>query len=134
MSVSINEGFFGGAGGGCFAGFADFDGEKGCEYRCPVFPTQAEDCNAVDDDCDGRIDEDLETLKQLEILVDGEGPSQYLLQIFLKEAAQIEHDPQAGPFFFEIIQRKGSNGFGAGNFRALFDSIERQQRQEKRVP
>ena len=82
----------------------------------------------------GRIDEDLETLKQLEILVDGEGPSQYLLQIFLKEAAQIQHDPQAGPFFFEIIQRKGSNGFGAGNFRALFESIERQQRQEKRVP
>jgi 4-hydroxyphenylpyruvate dioxygenase len=82
----------------------------------------------------GRIDEQLETLKQLEILVDGEGPSQYLLQIFLKEAARLEHDPQAGPFFFEIIQRKGSNGFGAGNFRALFESIERQQRQDGRQP
>jgi 4-hydroxyphenylpyruvate dioxygenase len=82
----------------------------------------------------GSIDEDVDTLKRLEILVDGEGPKQYLLQIFLKEAALLEHDPQAGPFFFEIIQRKGSNGFGAGNFRALFESIERQQRQDKRVP
>ena len=35
--------------------------------------------------------------------------------------------PQAGPFFFEIIQRKGDQGFGAGNFRALFESIEREQ-------
>jgi len=44
---------------GCSAGFADFDGERGCEYRCPVFPVQAEDCNGVDDDCDGRVDEGL---------------------------------------------------------------------------
>ena len=34
----------------------------------------------------------------------------------------------AGPFFYEIIQRKGDRGFGAGNFRALFESIEREQR------
>jgi 4-hydroxyphenylpyruvate dioxygenase len=81
----------------------------------------------------GRIDEDLATLRELEILVDGEGPGQYLLQIFLKEAAGIHHDPEAGPFFFEIIQRKGSNGFGAGNFRALFESIERQQRMDRRI-
>jgi 4-hydroxyphenylpyruvate dioxygenase len=81
----------------------------------------------------GGIDEDIETLRALEILVDGEAPGQYLLQIFLKEAAQIQHDPQAGPFFFEIIQRKGSNGFGAGNFRALFESIERQQRMDRRI-
>jgi 4-hydroxyphenylpyruvate dioxygenase len=33
----------------------------------------------------------------------------------------------AGPFFFELIQREGDTGFGAGNFRALFDSVERQQ-------
>jgi 4-hydroxyphenylpyruvate dioxygenase len=79
----------------------------------------------------GQIDEDLATLRQLEILVDGEGPRQYLLQIFLKEAARLEHDREAGPFFFEIIQRKGSNGFGAGNFRALFESIERQQRADR---
>ena len=81
----------------------------------------------------GGIDEDLQVLRQLEILVDGEGPKQYLLQIFLKEAAQLEHDPEAGPFFFEIIQRRGSNGFGAGNFRALFESIERQQRLDRRI-
>jgi 4-hydroxyphenylpyruvate dioxygenase len=77
----------------------------------------------------GQIDEAIADLRELEILVDGEGPGKYLLQIFLKEAALLEHDPEAGPFFFEIIQRKGSNGFGAGNFRALFESIERQQRQ-----
>ena len=41
--------------------------------------------------------------------------------------------PRPGPFFFEIIQRKGSNGFGAGNFRALFESIERQQRAGRRA-
>jgi 4-hydroxyphenylpyruvate dioxygenase len=81
----------------------------------------------------GRIDEDLAILRQLEILVDGEGPKQYLLQVFLKEAARLEHDPSAGPFFFEIIQRKGSNGFGAGNFRALFESIEREQRLDRRI-
>ncbi|HEY0709882.1 MAG TPA: VOC family protein, partial [Polyangia bacterium] len=77
----------------------------------------------------GKIDEDLAILRELEILVDGESPGKYLLQIFLKEAALIEHDREAGPFFFEIIQRKGSNGFGAGNFRALFESIEREQKQ-----
>jgi 4-hydroxyphenylpyruvate dioxygenase len=81
----------------------------------------------------GTIDEDISVLRELEILVDGEGARQYLLQIFLKEAAFLEHDPEAGPFFFEIIQRKGSNGFGAGNFRALFESIERQQRQGRRI-
>ena len=50
----------------------------------------------------------------------------YLLQIFLKEAAGLYHDREAGPFFFEIIQRKGDQGFGAGNFRALFEAIERE--------
>src|SRR5579872_4251725 len=75
----------------------------------------------------GGIDEEIETLRRLEILVDGEKPRQYLLQIFLKEAAGLHHDPEAGPFFFEIIQRKGDQGFGAGNFRALFEAIEREQ-------
>ncbi|MDB4967373.1 MAG: 4-hydroxyphenylpyruvate dioxygenase [Myxococcales bacterium] len=79
----------------------------------------------------GGIDEDIPTLRELEILVDGEAARKYLLQIFLKESADLHDDPTAGPFFFEIIQRKGSNGFGAGNFRALFESIERQQRQER---
>ncbi|HWE26816.1 MAG TPA: VOC family protein, partial [Polyangia bacterium] len=79
----------------------------------------------------GSIDEDIDVLRELEILVDGEAARKYLLQIFLKESSHHLGDPNAGPFFFEIIQRKGSNGFGAGNFRALFESIERQQRQER---
>jgi 4-hydroxyphenylpyruvate dioxygenase len=79
----------------------------------------------------GGIDEDIAILKQLEILVDGEAARKYLLQIFLKESSAILSDPTAGPFFFEIIQRKGSNGFGAGNFRALFESIERQQKMDR---
>jgi 4-hydroxyphenylpyruvate dioxygenase len=75
----------------------------------------------------GALDEDLSVLRELEILVDGAAPGKYLLQIFLKEAAGLHHDPEAGPFFFEIIQRKGDEGFGAGNFRALFEAIERAQ-------
>ncbi len=81
----------------------------------------------------GDIDEDRKVLRELEILVDGEAHHRYLLQIFLKESAGLFKDPAAGPFFFEIIQRKGSEGFGAGNFRALFESIERQQRYERRI-
>jgi 4-hydroxyphenylpyruvate dioxygenase len=73
------------------------------------------------------IEEDLQTLRELEILVDGAGPGRYLLQIFLKDSAGLYGSPEAGPFFYEIIQRKGDEGFGAGNFRALFESIEREQ-------
>ena len=73
------------------------------------------------------IDEDLGALKELGILVDGKGPGRYLLQIFMREAAALLKDAQAGPFFVELIQRKGDLGFGEGNFRALFESIERQQ-------
>ncbi len=75
----------------------------------------------------GAIEEDVAILRELQILVDGAAPGSYLLQIFLKDAAGLWHDPEAGPFFFEIIQRKGDKGFGAGNFRALFESIEREQ-------
>jgi 4-hydroxyphenylpyruvate dioxygenase len=75
----------------------------------------------------GSIDESIDVLRELEILVDGQEERRYLLQIFLKEAAGLHHDPEAGPFFFEIIQRKGDQGFGAGNFRALFEAIEREQ-------
>jgi 4-hydroxyphenylpyruvate dioxygenase len=82
----------------------------------------------------GQIDESLPTLRELEILVDGERPHAYLLQIFLKEAAGLYHDPEAGPFFFEIIQRKGDQGFGAGNFRALFEAIEREQTATRALP
>jgi 4-hydroxyphenylpyruvate dioxygenase len=53
-----------------------------------------------------------------------------MLQIFLKESAGLYRDPKAGPFFYEVIQRKGDRGFGAGNFRALFESIEREQRKQ----
>ena len=75
----------------------------------------------------GTIDEDLNILRELQILVDGDGPHSYLLQIFLREASGLYREAAAGPFFFEIIQRKGDEGFGAGNFRALFESIERMQ-------
>ena len=80
----------------------------------------------------GRLQEDLRLLEELQILVDGEAPGRYLLQIFLKDSAGLYREAQAGPFFFEIIQRKGDEGFGAGNFRALFESIEREQEQEGR--
>jgi len=80
-----------------------------------------------------EIDEDIDILRELEILVDGDDHHQYLLQIFLKEQAGLFDDPNAGPFFIEIIQRKGDDGFGAGNFRALFESIERAQEAEGRI-
>jgi len=79
------------------------------------------------------IEEDISSLGDLEILVDGGAPGQYLLQIFMKEASHIFKDPQAGPLFIELLQRKGDKGFGAGNFRALFESIERQQLEDGRV-
>ena len=65
-------------------------------------------------------DEDIETLKKLKILVDRDNEG-YLLQIFTKP---VEDRPT---LFIEIIQRKGSRGFGQGNFQALFESIEREQ-------
>jgi 4-hydroxyphenylpyruvate dioxygenase len=75
----------------------------------------------------GKLDEDLAELRELEILVDGRAKGSYLLQIFLKDSAGLYQDVGAGPFFYELIQRKGDEGFGAGNFRALFESIEREQ-------
>lgn len=68
----------------------------------------------------GVIDEDLEPLKQLGILVDRDEEG-YLLQIFTKP---VEDRPTV---FFEIIQRKGAKSFGKGNFKALFEAIEREQ-------
>jgi len=73
------------------------------------------------------IDEPIATLRELELLVDGHGLRSYLLQIFLKDSAGLYGNSEAGPFFYELIQRKGDSGFGAGNFRALFESIEREQ-------
>jgi 4-hydroxyphenylpyruvate dioxygenase len=78
----------------------------------------------------GRIDERIEDLARLGILVDGSREHAYLLQIFLRDAASLFHEPEAGPFFFELIERKGDRGFGGGNFRALFESIERTQADE----
>jgi len=79
------------------------------------------------------IDEDIDVLRELEILVDGGENRSYMLQIFLQEQATQFKAAEAGPFFIEIIQRKGDRGFGAGNFRALFESIERQQVQAGRI-
>jgi 4-hydroxyphenylpyruvate dioxygenase len=81
----------------------------------------------------GRIDEKPEDLRRLRILIDGGKEHSYLLQIFMKDAATLYHEPGAGPFFYEIIQRKGDRGFGAGNFRSLFESIEREQRSQGRI-
>ncbi|NRB53434.1 MAG: 4-hydroxyphenylpyruvate dioxygenase [Saprospiraceae bacterium] len=68
----------------------------------------------------GQIDEDISALKELNILVDRDDEG-YLLQIFTKTV-------QARPtMFFEIIQRKGANSFGKGNFKALFEALEREQ-------
>jgi 4-hydroxyphenylpyruvate dioxygenase len=68
----------------------------------------------------GRIEEDLEILKGLDILIDRDEDG-YLLQLFSKP---VEDRPTV---FFEIIQRKGAKSFGKGNFQALFESIEREQ-------
>ena len=68
----------------------------------------------------GKIDEELRPLQELGILVDRDEEG-YLLQIFTKP---VEDRPT---LFFEIIQRKGAKSFGAGNFKALFESIEREQ-------
>ncbi|MCL4159740.1 UNVERIFIED_CONTAM: hypothetical protein GTU68_066649 [Idotea baltica] len=68
----------------------------------------------------GPIDEDIEKLRKLKILVDRDDEG-YLLQIFTKTV-------QARPtMFFEIIQRKGATSFGKGNFKALFEALEREQ-------
>ncbi len=68
----------------------------------------------------GHIDEDLQPLRDLNILVDRDEEG-YLLQIFTKP---VEDRPT---LFFEIIQRKGATSFGKGNFKALFEAIEREQ-------
>lgn len=68
----------------------------------------------------GEIDEDLEPLKNLNILIDRDDEG-YLLQIFTKPVLD------RPTMFFEIIQRKGAQSFGKGNFKALFEAIEREQ-------
>jgi 4-hydroxyphenylpyruvate dioxygenase len=68
----------------------------------------------------GKIDEDLEPLQRLGVLIDRDDEG-YLLQIFSKP---LEDRPT---LFFEIIQRKGAQSFGKGNFKALFEALEREQ-------
>lgn len=68
----------------------------------------------------GTIDEDLEELKKMNILIDRDEDG-YLLQIFTKP---VQDRPTV---FYEIIQRKGAKSFGKGNFKALFEAIEREQ-------
>ena len=68
----------------------------------------------------GEIDEELEPLKELGVLVDRDDEG-YLLQIFTKPVLD------RPTMFFEIIQRKGAQSFGKGNFKALFEAIEREQ-------
>jgi 4-hydroxyphenylpyruvate dioxygenase len=68
----------------------------------------------------GPIEEDLEPLQRLGILIDRDEDG-YLLQLFTKP---IMDRPTV---FFEIIQRRGAKSFGKGNFKALFESIEREQ-------
>lgn len=65
-----------------------------------------------------NVREDMTVLEDLGVLLDGDATG-YLLQIFTEELV--------GPFFLELIQRKGNRGFGEGNFRALFEAIERDQ-------
>ncbi|HEX8792148.1 MAG TPA: VOC family protein [Polyangiaceae bacterium] len=74
-----------------------------------------------------NVKEELGVLEKHQILLDG-SQDRYMLQIFLREAKSMYGDDRAGPFFYEIIQRCGDEGFGYGNFRALFESIERAQR------
>ena len=78
--------------------------------------------NYYDDVLDrvGEIDEDLEPLKKLGILIDRDDEG-YLLQLFTKPLLD------RPTMFFEIIQRKGAQSFGKGNFKALFEAIEREQ-------
>jgi 4-hydroxyphenylpyruvate dioxygenase len=68
----------------------------------------------------GEIDEELADLRRLGILVDRDDEG-YLLQIFSKPVGD------RPTMFFEVIERHGSRGFGEGNFKALFEAIEREQ-------
>ena len=72
----------------------------------------------------GKIDEPVDELEELGILVDRDDEG-YMLQIFTRP---VEDRPT---LFFEIIQRKGSRSFGKGNFKALFEAIEREQQRTR---
>jgi 4-hydroxyphenylpyruvate dioxygenase len=78
-----------------------------------------------------NLSEPIEALRKNHILVDGRD-EKYMLQIFMLHAGALYGDEKAGPFFYELIQREGDKGFGYGNFRALFESIEETQRAASR--
>lgn len=80
-----------------------------------------------------EVRESVAELRRLGIQADGNHEG-YLLQIFMKDAALYYQDPSAGPFFLELIQREGARSFGEGNFRALFEAIEREQAGENKHP
>jgi 4-hydroxyphenylpyruvate dioxygenase len=88
---------------------------RGVEFQ----DTPATYYEGVDKRVEGHV-ESLSELKRRSVLIDGNAASVILLQIFTKNAI--------GPIFFEIIQRKGNDGFGEGNFQALFESIELDQK------
>ncbi len=73
-----------------------------------------------------KINEPMDLVQKNHILLDG-AEGKYLLQIFMKEQkTQLEND-KFGVLFYELIQREGDESFGEGNFKALFDSIEKEQ-------
>ena len=76
-----------------------------------------------------NIKEPMDALRRNHILVDS-SDDKYMLQIFMLDATAMYGDEKAGPFFYEVIQREGDRGFGYGNFRALFESIEAAQRSD----
>ena len=91
-------------------------GPKGVEFQS----TPDTYYEALNDRVKGH-GESVEEMRKRQILLDGSPESGYLLQIFTVDLI--------GPIFFEIIQRRGNQGFGEGNFQALFESIERDQQQ-----
>jgi 4-hydroxyphenylpyruvate dioxygenase len=94
--------------------------ERGVEFLSAPPHTYYQDIPGRLGEHMSMMKEDINTLEKLAILVDADEEG-YLLQIFTKP---VEDRPT---LFFEIIQRMGARGFGAGNFKALFESIEREQ-------
>lgn len=94
--------------------------KRGVEFLSTPPETYYEQVPLRLEEHDHELREDLDTLKSLGIMVDADEEG-YLLQIFTKP---VQDRPT---LFFEIIQRMGARGFGAGNFKALFESIEREQ-------
>jgi len=93
---------------------------RGVEFLQKIPDTYYDNLRIVLKKKDYEVSEDIDTLQRLKILVDHDDKG-YLLQIFTKPQ---EDRPT---FFMEIIQRRNHQGFGAGNFKALFEAIEAEQ-------